>query len=145
MNETPHVLLVEDNPADVYLTREAFAEGGLTNTMAVARDGVEAMEMLRHQGTHADARRPDLILLDLNMPRKNGREVLAEIDADPELRSVPVIVLSTSHSERDITESYDLHANGYMVKPADFERFSEMAQAVKRFWFTARVLPHPLS
>jgi CheY-like chemotaxis protein len=141
MNETPHVLLVEDNPADAYLSREAFAEGGVNSTMSVARDGVEAMEMLRHQGAHANAKRPDLILLDLNMPRKNGREVLADIDADPDLRRVPVVVLSTSQSQRDITDSYNLHANGYLVKPADFDRFSEVAEAVKRFWFATAMLP----
>ena len=141
MNTPPHVLLVEDNPADAFLTREAFAQAGVKSTMVVARDGVEAMEMLRHEGNHAGAVRPDLVLLDLNLPRKNGREVLSEIKADPALRRLPVIVLSTSQSARDVSQSYDLHANGYLVKPADFEQFSQIAETVMRFWFATAVLP----
>jgi len=135
------ILLVEDNPADVRLTREAFTEGKVLNRMVVAKDGVEAMDILRRRGAHADAVRPDLILLDLNLPRKDGREVLAEIKSDPALRSIPVVVLTTSKAEEDILRSYDLHANAYVTKPVDFNRFIEVVRQIDEFFVTVVKLP----
>jgi chemotaxis family two-component system response regulator Rcp1 len=135
------ILLVEDNPADVRLTREAFKEGKVLNRMVVAKDGVEALDILRRRGPHADAVRPYLILLDLNLPRKDGREVLAEIKDDPDLRRIPVVVLTTSKAEADIVRSYNLHANCYIVKPVDLDQFIHVVQAIDRFWLTAVVLP----
>jgi CheY-like chemotaxis protein len=135
------ILLVEDNPADVRLTREAFTEGKVLNRMVVAKDGVEALDILRRRGAHANAIRPDLILLDLNLPRKDGREVLAEIKEDADLRRIPVVVLTTSKAETDIVKSYNLHANSYIVKPVDLDQFIHVVQAIDRFWLTAVVLP----
>lgn len=135
------ILLVEDNPADVRLTREAFAEGKVLNKLVVAKDGVQALQILRREGVHASAVRPDLILLDLNLPRKDGREVLAEIKEDADLRRIPVVVLTTSHAETDIIKSYNLHANCYIVKPVDLDQFIHVVQAIDRFWLTAVVLP----
>jgi two-component system, chemotaxis family, response regulator Rcp1 len=135
------ILLVEDNPADVRLTREAFREGKIHNALMVVRDGVEAIEFLRRQGKHANAVRPDLILLDLNLPRKDGREVLAEIKADPALRRIPVVVLTTSQAETDIVKSYNLHANSYVVKPVDLEQFMGVIKSIDSFWLTAVTLP----
>ena len=117
------VLLVEDNPGDVRLTKEALKEGKLLNQLSVVGDGVEALSFLRKQGIYADAPQPELILLDLNLPKKDGREVLAEIKADPNLRRIPVVVLTTSSSEEDILKIYDLHANCYITKPVDLEQF----------------------
>jgi CheY-like chemotaxis protein len=135
------ILLVEDSPADVLITREAFEQARLVNTMHVVEDGVQAMQFLHREGEFASSLRPDLILLDLNLPRKNGREVLAEIKADPELRTIPVVVLTTSQAEQDILEAYDLHANCYIIKPVEFENFVKAMQSIQRFWFGVVTLP----
>ena len=135
------ILLVEDSPADVLITREALTEARLFNTIHVAEDGVVALEFLRRQGRFADAPRPDLILLDLNLPRKHGREVLAEIKADEALKSIPVVVLTTSSAEEDILRSYNLHANCYVVKPVEFDNFVKAVQSIRQFWFTIVALP----
>jgi CheY-like chemotaxis protein len=137
------ILLVEDNPADVRLTQEAFRDGRIHNTLAVAKDGVEAMDFLHRRGKYADAVSPDLILLDLNLPRKDGREVLAEIKADPGLMRIPVVVLTTSRAEMDILKTYNLHANCYVVKPVDFDQFIRVIQSIESFWLTAVTLPPP--
>ena len=135
------VLLVEDNPADVRLTKEAFAEVKMGNTLDVVRDGVEAMAYLRRQGNYAAASRPDLLLLDLNLPRMDGREVLAQIKVDAVLRRIPVVVLTTSRAETDIVKSYSLHANCYITKPADFDLFVSVIRTIDRFWLAAVTLP----
>ena len=142
MTEKPlDILLVEDNPADVRLTREAFLDGKIHNSLAVVKDGVEAMEYLRRQGKFASAARPDLILLDLNLPRKDGREVLAEIKSDPALMRIPVVVLTTSRAEMDIVRTYNLHANCYIVKPVDLDQFIGVIKSIDNFWLTAVTLP----
>ena len=130
------VLLVEDDPGDVVLIQEAFEHNKVRNTLHVVGDGVEAMEYLR-----SAAARPDLVLLDLNLPRKDGREVLAEIKSDPALRSIPVVVLTTSKAEEDILRSYDLHANAYVTKPVDFNRFIEVVRQIDEFFVTVVKLP----
>jgi len=135
------ILLVEDNLADVRLTQEAFREGKIHNTLAVVRDGVEAMEFLHRRGKYSNATRPDLILLDLNLPRKDGREVLAEIKADPDLMRIPVVVLTTSRAELDIVKSYNLHANCYVVKPVDLDQFIDVIKSIDNFWLCAVTLP----
>jgi CheY-like chemotaxis protein len=135
------ILLVEDSPADVIITREALSEARLYNTIHVAEDGVEALEFLRKQGKFTAAPRPDLILLDLNLPRKNGREVLAEIKDDPNLKSIPVVVLTTSRAEEDVLKSYDLHANCYVVKPVEFDNFVQAVKSIHSFWFSVVTLP----
>lgn len=135
------ILLVEDNPADVLLTRSAFEDFRITNTLHVVEDGVEAMEFVRRAGAFSEAPRPDLIMLDLNLPRKNGREVLAEIKADPTLRTIPVVVLTTSGAEQDILQAYDLHANSYIVKPVGFAKFVEAVRSIKDYWFSLVTLP----
>ena len=135
------ILLVEDSPTDVLIAREALTEARLLNTIHVAEDGVDALAFLRRQGRFADAPRPDLILLDLNLPRKNGREVLAEIKADDALKSIPVVVLTTSSAEEDIIRSYSLHANCYVVKPVEFDNFVKAVQSIRQFWFTIVALP----
>lgn len=135
------ILLVEDNPADVRLTQEALKEGKVRNNLFVARDGVEAIEFLRREGPHANATKPDLILLDLNLPRKDGREVLAEIKNDDSLRSIPVVVLTTSSAEADILKSYNLHANCYITKPVDLEQFVQVIKSIDDFWLTVVRLP----
>jgi CheY-like chemotaxis protein len=135
------VLLVEDDPGDVLLTKEAFADNKVNNNLNVVNDGEEAVAYLRRQGAHADARRPDLILLDLNLPRKDGREVLRDIKADPELRAIPVVVLTTSEADEDILQSYDLHANAYVTKPVDFERFIWIVRQIDDFFVTVVKLP----
>jgi two-component system, chemotaxis family, response regulator Rcp1 len=123
------------------LTREAFREGKICNQLLVARDGVEAMAMLRREGKYHDVPRPDLILLDLNLPRKDGREVLAEIKSDEELRPIPIVVLTTSKAEEDILRSYDLHANCYIGKPVDLDQFISVVTHLDEFWFTVVKLP----
>ncbi len=128
------ILLVEDNPGDARLAAEAFKEGTIPTRLHVASDGIEAMAFLRRQGRHEAAPRPDMILLDLNLPRKDGREVLAEIKEDPALRRIPVIVLTTSQAENDVTRAYDLHANCYIVKPVDFDRFIDVVKGIEDFW-----------
>jgi CheY-like chemotaxis protein len=137
-------LLVEDNPADVRLTQEAFCEGKILNNLIVAKDGVEALEFLHRRGKYAGAARPDLILLDLNLPRKDGREVLAEIKSDPALRRIPVVVLTTSRAEMDIVKSYNLHANCYVVKPVDLDQFCGVIKSIDNFWLTAVTLPREI-
>lgn len=135
------VLLVEDDPGDVLMTREAFEEHKLRNNLYVVNDGVEAVSFLRREGEYVDAPRPGLILLDLNLPRKDGREVLREIKADESLRAIPVVVLTTSEAEEDVMRSYDLHANAYVTKPVDFERFIEVVQQVDDFFVSVVKLP----
>lgn len=140
-----HVLLVEDNPADVRLTREVLADGKITNTLHVVADGEEAMAFLRNKGPFASAPRPDLILLDLNLPRKDGREVLAEVKSDPSLKLIPVVILTTSRSDRDILESYNLHANCYISKPVDLLQFMEVVRTIEDFWLSIVRLPPRIS
>jgi len=135
------ILLVEDNPADVRLTREALREGKLHNNLHVATDGVDAMAFLRREGPHADAVRPDLILLDLNLPKKDGREVLEDIKADASLRSIPVVILTSSEAEQDILRAYDLHANCYVTKPVDLDQFIHVVKSIEQFWFAIVKLP----
>ena len=135
------VLLVEDDPGDVLLIREAFEHNKVHNTLHVASDGEQALSFLRREDEHADAARPDLILLDLNLPRKDGREVLAEVKADPNLRTIPVVVLTTSEAEEDILRSYDLHANAYVTKPVDFDRFIEVVKQIDDFFVSVVKLP----
>ncbi len=139
------ILLVEDNAADVRLTEEALKEGKVRNNLHVARDGMEALEFLKRQGKHANATRPDLILLDLNLPRRDGREVLAEIKNDPDLKLIPVVVLTTSSAEADILKSYKLHANCYITKPVDLEQFVSVVKSIDDFWLTVVRLPSEIS
>ena len=135
------VLLVEDDPGDVLMTQEAFEHHKVANRLMVVNDGVAAMEFLRRQGEYADAPRPDLILLDLNLPRMDGREVLAELKEDAALRSIPVVVLTTSEAEDDVMRSYSLHANAYVTKPVDFERFIEVVRQIDEFFVSVVRLP----
>lgn len=135
------ILLVEDNPADVHLTQTAFRRGKVSNNMHVVQDGEQAMAFLRQDREYQNMPRPDLILLDLNLPRKDGREVLDEIKADPDLSIIPVIVLTTSASEEDILRSYRLHANGYITKPVDWKEFMEVVRTIEEFWLTVVRLP----
>ncbi len=135
------VLLIEDNPGDVRLTQEALREGKVRNHLHVAADGVEALAYLRREGQYAKARQPDLILLDLNLPKKNGREVLAEIKGDPELRRIPVVILTVSKAEEDILKSYNLHANCYITKPVDLDQFLGVVKSIEDFWLTVVMLP----
>jgi CheY-like chemotaxis protein len=135
------ILLVEDNAADVRLTREALKDAKVRNRLHVAADGVEAMAFLRREGRHADAPRPDLVLLDLNLPKKDGREVLEEIKEDPELQNIPVVILTTSQAEEDVLRSYQLHANAYVTKPVDLERFLEVVRSIESFWLEIVRLP----
>ncbi len=130
------ILLVEDNPGDVRLTREALHEAKIHNTLNVVKDGVEAMAYLRREESFTEATTPDLILLDLNLPRKDGREVLAEIKADETLRRIPVVILTTSEAEEDILKAYDLHANCYITKPVDLDQFIEVVRSIDDFWLT---------
>jgi len=135
------ILLVEDNPGDVELARVALQMSKIHNTLNVAEDGEAAMAYLRCQGEYVEAGRPDLILLDLNLPRKDGREVLAEIKGDPGLRRIPVVILTTSKAEEDVLKSYDLHANCYITKPIDLSQFMKVVKSIEDFWFTIVVLP----
>jgi two-component system, chemotaxis family, response regulator Rcp1 len=135
------VLLVEDNPGDVRLTKEALKEGKVSNRLHVAPDGVEALAFLRREGAYADAVRPDLILLDLNLPKKDGREVLQEVKSDPNLRNIPVVVLTSSQAEQDILRAYDLHANCYVSKPVDLDQFITVVKSIETFWFSIVRLP----
>jgi two-component system, chemotaxis family, response regulator Rcp1 len=136
-----NILLVEDNPGDVRLTKEALSDAKVLNRLTVAVDGVEALAALRRQGRFANAPRPDIILLDLNLPRKDGRTVLAEIKQDPDLRRIPVVVLTTSKAEEDVLRTYDLHANCYIAKPLDLEQFITVVKSIEDFWFTVARLP----
>ena len=135
------VLLVEDDPGDVVLIQEAFADNKVRNRLHSVADGVEAIDFLRREGEFAAAPRPDLILLDLNLPRKDGREVLAEIKADDDLATIPVVVLTTSKAEEDVLRSYKLHANAYVTKPVDFDRFIEVVRQIDDFFVTVVKLP----
>lgn len=135
------ILLVEDNPGDVRLTQEALKESKILNRLSVVGDGEEAIAFLRRQGRYADAPYPDLLLLDLNLPRKSGREVLAEVKSDEELRRIPIVVLTSSSAEQDILKAYDLHANCYITKPLGLEQFGAVVRAVEQFWFTIVRLP----
>lgn len=135
------ILLVDDNPADVRLVREALRESRLRNELYVAGDGEEALAFLRREQGFADAPRPDLVLLDLNLPRKNGREVLAEMKSDPALKDIPVVILTTSNSDRDVLESYNLCASCYVRKPVQFQAFIDVVQSIQNFWFTIVTLP----
>lgn len=139
--EAIEILLVEDSPGDVRLTREALSEAKVANRLHVVGDGVEAMAFLRREGPHASAPRPDLVLLDLNLPRMDGREVLATIKGDPELRTIPVVVLTTSDAEADVLRSYNLHANCYLVKPVDVDHFFDQVRSLEGFWLAVVKLP----
>lgn len=135
------ILLVEDDPGDVAIAREALEESRITNNLHVVHDGEQAMAFLRRSGAYADAPRPDLVLLDLNLPRMDGREVLAQVKDDLELRRIPVVVLTTSEAEEDVVRSYDLHANAYVSKPVDFEAFIGVVRQIDDFFFTLVKLP----
>ncbi|HYG34365.1 MAG TPA: response regulator [Clostridia bacterium] len=135
------ILLVEDSPSDTELTVEALQEARVHNHLSIVEDGVQAMEFLRREGKYAQAPRPDLVMLDLNLPRKDGREVLAEIKSDPSLKTIPVVVLTTSRAEKDVLQSYKLHANCYIIKPVDFDQFLEVVRSVESFWLSVVVLP----
>lgn len=137
------ILLVEDNPGDTRLAREALKESKLNNTMNSVVDGVEAMDYLHKRGKYTDVTRPDLIILDLNLPRKDGREVLGEIKTDVYLRTIPVVILTTSKSEEDILRAYELHANCFITKPMDMNQFIKVVQSITDFWFTIVKLPTP--
>ena len=139
--ELIEVLLVEDDEGDVVMTREALEEGKVLNRLHVVGDGVEAIEFLRREGQYAEAPRPDLILLDLNLPRRDGRQVLAEVKGDADLRRIPIVVLTTSEAEEDILRSYDLHANAYVTKPVDFDRFVAVIQQIDEFFISVVRLP----
>jgi two-component system, chemotaxis family, response regulator Rcp1 len=136
------ILLVEDSPTDVLLAKEALGNAKLHNLLHIVSDGVEAIAFLHRQGKHRDAPRPDLILLDLNLPKKDGREVLAEIKADENLMRIPVVVLTTSAEQQDVFESYGHHANCYIVKPVDFDKFAKVVQEIEDFWFLIVTLPN---
>jgi two-component system, chemotaxis family, response regulator Rcp1 len=135
------ILLVEDNPGDILLTKEALKEAKIHNRLSVAHDGVEAMAFLRKEGEFANAPRPELILLDLNMPRKNGIEVLSEIKGDPSLHRIPVVILTTSDSDRDVLKAYDLNANCYVTKPVDLDQFIKVIHTIDEFWLSIVRLP----
>ena len=135
------ILLIEDSSTDVLMIREALSEGKLLNKIHVAEDGVEALDFLHKRGKFASSPRPNLILLDLNLPRKNGREVLAEIKADEDLKRIPVVMLTTSSAEEDILKSYNLHANCYVLKPVEFDSFVKAVQSIQHFWFSIVMLP----
>lgn len=135
------ILLVEDHPGDMRLTKEALREGKVYNNLHWVKDGVEAMEFLRRQGKHDQAPRPDIILLDLNLPKKDGREVLSEIKSDDKLKQIPVVVLTTSKAEEDVLRSYNLHANCYVTKPVDLDKFIVVVKSIDRFWLTVVTLP----
>ena len=135
------ILLVEDNPGDVRLTIETLKSAKVRNTLHVARDGIDAMAFLRREPPFTDAPRPDLILLDLNLPKKDGREMLADLKAEPSLRRIPVVVLTTSQAEEDILRSYDLHANCYITKPIDLNQFIIVVKSIENFWLTIVSLP----
>ena len=135
------ILMVEDNPGDIRLTVEALKEGKVRNNLHTVEDGVEAMAFLRREGRYAEAPRPDLVLLDLNLPKKTGPEVLAEIKDDPDLRRIPVVILTVSQAEQDIVKSYSLHANCYITKPVDLDQFLQVVKSIENFWLTIVKLP----
>ena len=139
--DTFDILLVEDNPGDARLAQEALKEGRMSSRLKIVVDGVEAMSYLRREAPFAEAPRPHLVLLDLNLPRKDGRQVLAEMKADPELRRIPVVVLTTSQAEQDVNRSYDLHANCYITKPVDLDRFITVVRSIEEYWCSVVTLP----
>lgn len=141
MDQHIEILLVEDSEPDILLTQEAFEDAKVKNRLHVARDGEEAMNFLKRRGQHADAPRPDVVLLDINMPRKNGLEVLRELKSDPDLSSIPVLMLTTSQAEEDVRNSYAQHANGYVIKPVGFDNFLNAIRAFENFWLTFVRLP----
>lgn len=141
MTRPVEILLVEDNPADVKLTQQALEDGKIANNLRVARDGEEALAYLNREGQFAEASRPDLVLLDLNLPKMNGWEVLKAVKANPDLRRLPVVILSTSGMEEDVLRSYDLHANCYVTKPVDLDQFIKIVQEIKEFWIEIVRLP----
>jgi len=146
MNHAPiEILLVEDNPGDVRLTKEALRESKVSTRMHVVLDGVQALAFLHREGEYATVPRPDLILLDLNLPRKSGREVLAEIKGNEDLRRIPVVILTTSQAEQDIIETYNLHANAYVNKPVDLDQFIKVVKSIEDFWFEIVRLPNGVS
>ncbi len=136
LQKSPHILQVEDSQADALMTREALQDSDMSCRISIVEDGVEALEFLNQRGKYKSSEPPDLILLDLNMPRKNGRELLAELKAHPKFRSIPVIVLTTSRAVEDIASAYDLHANCYIIKPVDFLSYSETIRAIQAFWLS---------
>jgi chemotaxis family two-component system response regulator Rcp1 len=140
-NRPVEILLVEDNPGDERLTREALKEGKVYSNLHWVKDGVEAMEFLRRQGRYSSVPRPDIILLDLNLPKKDGREVLQDIKNDPDLKRIPVVVLTTSKAEEDVLRTYNLHANCYVTKPVDLEKFIVVVKSIDVFWLTVVTLP----
>lgn len=140
-NRPIDILLVEDNPGDIRLTREALKDAKVANVLTVVGDGIEALALLHKNGKHATSARPDLIILDLNLPKKDGLELLAEIKSDDELKIIPVIILTTSTSDTDIIKSYDLHANCYIAKPVDLEQFIQVVKSVNDFWLSVVKLP----
>lgn len=142
MSNPIDILLVEDDPGDVLMTKEAFEHHKIRNELHVVSDGIEALKFVRNEPPYEDAPRPGLILLDLNLPKMDGRQVLAELKDAPELRSIPVVVLTTSEAEEDILRSYDLHANAYVTKPVDFNRFVEVVRQIDDFFVTVVKLPH---
>jgi len=137
------ILIVEDSPSDAFIVREALKQAQEPSDVHCVRDGVEAIEFLHRRGPFVDAPRPDIMLLDLNLPRKDGRELLAEIKSDEKLKSIPVIVLTSSAADQDVSRAYSLHANCYLTKPADFSQFKEMVRAIENFWFKNVTLPPP--
>ncbi len=141
-NRPIDILLIEDNPGDIRLTREALKDAKVTNVLTVVSDGIEALALLHRNGKHVTSARPDLIILDLNLPKKDGWELLAEIKSDDELRIIPVIVLTTSTADADIIKSYDLHANCYITKPVDLDQFVKVVKSVEDFWLTIVRLPN---
>ena len=145
LRERPiEILLVEDSPSDAQLAIEALQSAKIANHLSHVEDGVEAMQFLRRQGLYRDVPRPDLILLDLNLPRKDGREVLEELKEDPQLKRIPVVVLTTSRAEQDVLRSYTLHANCYITKPMDFTQFMEVVKSIEHFWLAVVTLPKEL-
>jgi chemotaxis family two-component system response regulator Rcp1 len=136
------ILLVEDNPGDVRLTREALKDAKVLTSLAVASDGVEALAILRKQGKYSNASTPDIILLDLNLPKMNGIEVLAQIKEDDALKQIPVVIVTSSKAEEDVAKSYNLHANCFITKPIDFDQFIKMVRSIEDFWFSVVRLPH---
>lgn len=135
------ILMVEDNPGDVRLTQEVLKDAKMSNTLRVVEDGAAALDFLYRRNGYGDAPRPDLILLDLNLPRKNGREVLEEIKQDPDLKTIPVVILTTSQAEEDIVRAYSLHANCYITKPVDFAQFTKIVRTIEDFWLSIVTLP----
>ncbi|OGD53025.1 response regulator [Candidatus Bathyarchaeota archaeon RBG_13_38_9] len=142
MDKTIEILLVEDSAGDIRLTREAFKDGKVRNKLHVVRDGVEAMVFLHKEGKYSDVPRPDIILLDLNLPKKNGREVLTEIKKDPNLKRIPVVILTMSNSDKDILETYNNYVNCYITKPVDFTKFITIVQTIEDFWLSIVKLPN---